>query len=133
MEETRGITVKVAADLHSKVKSEQELMEITMSQYITMVLDEHFDKKGGRSMDGTRTLAFQVDEELFQRVKAHLARNPGLKQKDFVISLIEAALNEAEAMLQQEAPCEANGPSDELNEQLTGTESSESAYDAEIE
>jgi len=44
----------------------------------------------------TRTLAFQVPEELFERVKAHL-KATGLNQKEFVIGLIEKALQEAEA------------------------------------
>ena len=49
----------------------------------------------------TRTLAFQVPEELFERVKAHL-KVTGLSQKDFVIGLIEKALREAEAGVQPE-------------------------------
>lgn len=49
----------------------------------------------------TRTLAFQVSEELFQRVKAYLARyeeihHRRLSQKEFVIGLIEAELDEAD-------------------------------------
>ncbi len=44
----------------------------------------------------TRTLAFQVPEELFERVKARL-RVTGQSQKEFVIGLIEKALQEAEA------------------------------------
>ena len=35
-----------------------------------------------------RTIAFQVPEELFGRLKDYLARN-GLKQKDFILGLIE--------------------------------------------
>ena len=45
--------------------------------------------------NGTRTLAFQVSEELFMRIKEHLKKT-GLSQKDFVIGLIENALKEAE-------------------------------------
>jgi len=41
--------------------------------------------------NGTRTLAFQVSEELFARIKEHL-KLTGQSQKDFVISLIEQAL-----------------------------------------
>lgn len=44
-----------------------------------------------------RTLAFQVSEELFGRVKKHLAGHPGLSQKEFVINLIAKALDEADA------------------------------------
>ena len=50
----------------------------------------------------TRTLAFQIDETLFQRIKAHLERESvrtgrKLTQKEFVLGLIEQALAEAEA------------------------------------
>ena len=40
-----------------------------------------------------RTIAFQVPEELFERLKDYLARN-GLKQKDFILGLIERELND---------------------------------------
>ena len=45
--------------------------------------------------NGTRTLAFQVSEELFTRIKEHLKKT-GQIQKDFVITLIEQALQDAE-------------------------------------
>lgn len=99
MSEMRGITVQVPADLHSKVKAEQELLKQTMSQYIQMMLEEHFNPKqnerGGIEMS-SKTLAFQVSEELFQRVKAYLAKHPKLSQKDFVIGLIEQELDRFE-------------------------------------
>ena len=52
-----------------------------------------------------RTLAFQIDEELFQRIKNHLDREStrlGRKftQREFVLDLIEQALAEAEAGLE---------------------------------
>ncbi|RJE46631.1 MULTISPECIES: 4-oxalocrotonate tautomerase [unclassified Dehalobacter] len=101
MSEMRGITVQVPADLHGKVKAEQELLKQTMSQYIQMVLEEHFNpkqnEKGGTDMNGNnRTLAFQVSEELFQRVKAYLAKHPKLSQKDFIVDLIEQELDRFE-------------------------------------
>ena len=48
----------------------------------------------------TRTMAFQIPEELFQRIKAHLERESQrtgrkLTQREFVLNLIEEALNEA--------------------------------------
>ena len=48
-----------------------------------------------------KTLAFQVSEELFQRIKEYLVLyektyHRRLTQKEFVISLIEQALEEAE-------------------------------------
>ncbi|MEG1884613.1 MAG: 4-oxalocrotonate tautomerase, partial [Clostridia bacterium] len=69
----------------------------------TLVLNEYFEKGAGKNMsEKTRTLAFQVSEELFRRVKKHLDRNPGLKQKEFVIGLIEQALDAAEAAIAAE-------------------------------
>ena len=100
MSQTKGISVSVDVDLHSRAKAEQESLTITMSQYITMVLEEHFNKREGNIMsEKTRTLAFQVSEVLFQRVKEHLARNPKLSQREFVIGLIEQALDAAEATI----------------------------------
>ena len=56
----------------------------------------------------TRTLAFQIDEELFQRIKAHLERETQrtgrkLTQREFVLNLIEEALIEAEEDAAEEA------------------------------
>ena len=52
-------------------------------------------------MEFTKTLAFQIPEELFNRIKDHLDREKQrtgkrLTQRDFVIGLIERALEEAE-------------------------------------
>ena len=44
----------------------------------------------------SRTLAFQVSEELFERLKAYLTANK-LKQKEFVVGLIEKTLEQWEA------------------------------------
>lgn len=46
-------------------------------------------------MGNTRTMAFQIPEELFLQLKDYLQRR-GLKQKEFVIGLIEQALAEDE-------------------------------------
>ena len=51
---------------------------------------------------GSRTMAFQISEELFQRIKRHLERESkrlGRKytQREFVLDLITEALDAAEA------------------------------------
>ena len=75
--------------------------------------------------NNTRTLAFQISEDLFQRIKAHLERETQrtgrkLTQREFVLGLIEEALEAAEQQAdspepeeppQKEAgvgPCEAH-------------------------
>ena len=52
-------------------------------------------------MDKGRTLAFSIAEELFQQIKGYLARyeevyGRRLTQKEFVVSLIQQALEEAD-------------------------------------
>lgn len=56
--------------------------------------------------NGTRTLAFQVSEELFGRVKGYLAKHPGLSQREFVIGLITKELERYEAEKAQEEAAE---------------------------
>ena len=50
-----------------------------------------------------RTMAIQLPEELFERLKAYLKRN-NLKQKQFIIGLIEDALEKDEAEDTAEQP-----------------------------
>lgn len=95
MENRKNLCAMIPESLHTQARTEQEKLELTLSQYVEKVLKEHFEM-GGKAMDGkTRTLAFQVSEELFGRIKEYLKKT-GLSQKDFVISLIEQALAEAE-------------------------------------
>lgn len=97
MENRKNLCAMIPEALHAQARTEQEQMNLTLSQYVEMVLKEHFENGGKNMANGTtRTLAFQVSEELFERVKAHL-KVTGLSQKEFVIGLIENALKEAEA------------------------------------
>lgn len=65
--------------------------------------------------NGTRTLAFQIPEELYQRIKAHLERESArlgrkVTQREFVLNTIIGVLNMAEPMDVDESgvgPCEA--------------------------
>lgn len=102
MENRKNLCAMIPESLHAQARTEQEQMDLTLSQYMEMVLKQHFENGGKNMANGTtRTLAFQVPEELFERVKAHL-KVTGLSQKDFVIGLIEKALQEAEAGTQPE-------------------------------
>ena len=94
MENRKNLCAMIPEALYEKVGKEKGRLEMTLNQYVEMVLKEHFE--GGKAMaNGTRTLAFQVSEELFMRIKDHLKKT-GMSQKDFVIGLIENALQEAE-------------------------------------
>ena len=99
--ETKGITCKIPVELHERISEEIRETESTMSQFIEMVIREHYEKGANKVMEKGRTLAFQVSEELFQEVKEYLDRyertyHRRLTQKEFVVGLIEQALEEAE-------------------------------------
>ena len=87
--------------LQNRISEEIRETESTISKFIEMVIMEHYEKGAVKVMEKGRTLAFQVSEELFQRVKEYLENyeknyHRRLTQKEFVISLIEQALEEAE-------------------------------------
>lgn len=92
----KGITVKIDADLHAEVRQYAEQHSMTMAEFITLALDDElhpkFNQKEGQNMGNMRTLAFQVPENLFQRIKEYLHRN-NITQKEFVIGLIEDELD----------------------------------------
>lgn len=97
--ETKGITCKIPLDLHERISEEMRESGRTVSQYMEMIIREHLE--GGSSMSKTRTMAFQVSEELFRKIKEYLVRyeeiyHRKLTQRDFVLGLIESALEEAE-------------------------------------
>lgn len=103
MEQTKNLCAQIPLSLHIRVREEQERLGQTVSQYITELLISYYENKenGGGTMENGRTMAFQIPEELFQRIKAHLTRETArtgqkLSQRTFVLGLIEQALDEAE-------------------------------------
>ena len=102
MAEMKNICGKIPVELHEKVRAEIEEKETSTQIFIRQVIEEHFNRlenKGEESMK-KRTLAVQVTEELFQRVKWAVAKE-GIKQKDFIIRIIEKAVEEVEAKWQE--------------------------------
>ena len=130
MATTKNLCAQISLDLHQKISEAREAAGLTTAQYITELLTEYFKMKenGGNitmTNNNTRTLAFQISEEFFQRIKAHLERETQrtgkkLTQREFVLGLIEEALEAAEQQAdspepeeppQKEAgvgPCEAH-------------------------
>ena len=110
MPEMKGITVKIPADLHAEVKAYLEAHGMTMGEFIAQAVDNELHPKiqitqEDKNMERMRTLAFQVPDSLFQRVKAYLERNH-MSQKQFVVGLIEAELEQDEAQYQASHPAE---------------------------
>ena len=112
MEQKKNLCAQIPLSLHTQVSEAREALGQTTSEYITNLLIEYYNLKkdgGTTTMSGnTRTMAFQIPEELFQRIKAHLERETQrtgrkLTQREFVLNLIEEALIEAEEDAAEEA------------------------------
>ena len=118
MADKKNLCAQIDIALHNRVTEEKDRLEMTTSQYIASLLTEYYkmkDENGGINMTGSRTMAFQIPEELFQRIKRHLERETlrtgkKLTQRDFVLNLITQALDEADAenTAEQNAPTEAS-------------------------
>ena len=120
MEQRKNLCAQVPISLHNRVTEAREQLGQTTAEYITNLLTEYYEmkKNGGNEImanEKTRTMAFQISEELFQRIKAHLEHESArlgrkVTQREFVLGVIEGALNMAEPMDVDEGyagPCEA--------------------------
>ena len=138
MAEMKNICGKIPVELHEKVRAEIEERETSTQIFIRQVIEEHFNRlenKGEESME-KRTLAVQVTEELFQRVKWAVTKE-GIKQKDFIIRIIEKAVEEVEAKWQELEQPEEIEETDNLKEaedisEEEVVETAEEEMDAEI-
>ena len=131
MAATKNLCAQIPTDLHQRVCEAREQSGLTTAQYITNLLIEYYEMKenGGKQImaaNGTRTMAFQIPEDLFQRIKAHLERETArtgkkLTQREFVLGLIEEALNEAERQASVspcETPQDGGGPQPQVENEL---------------
>ena len=103
-ENLKGVTVKIKADLHAEVRRYLEEHGMTMAEFVSAALENELHPKftkEEKQMEGMRTLAFQVPERMFQRIKGYLARNH-LTQKDFILGLIETELDREQAQIERE-------------------------------
>ena len=136
MAETKNLCAQIPIPLHERVSEERERLGQTTSEYITQLIQEYYNmmenQKGGSGMtEKNRTMAFQIPEELFQRIKRHLERESlrtgrKLTQRDFVLGLITQALDAADAEgtdTERDAPTEASvRPCEEPAPEEAGTE-----------
>ena len=126
MAEIKNICGKIPVELHEKVRAEIEEKETSTQIFIRQVIEEHFNRlegKGEESME-KRTLAVQVTEELFQRVKWVVAKE-GIKQKDFLIRIIEKVVEEVEAKWQELEQPEETAEADRMEESTEETDEEE--------
>ena len=91
----KGLTVQLPLDLHAEVKQYVETNNMTMAEFVVLALNDElhpkYQEKEENNMANMRTLAFQVPEDLFQRIKDYLRRN-NMTQKEFIIGLIESEI-----------------------------------------
>ena len=132
-ENKKGITVKIDADLHAQVKAYIESRGMTMAEFITAACDDllhpKITEKKEKKMENMRTVAFQVPESLFQRIKDYLQRN-NMTQRQFLLGLIETELDRD--LTEREAAVEAVSD-DQEQEDTVPSEDEETACESEAE
>ena len=124
----KGITVKVDADLHAEIREYLDAHQMTMAEFISLAVEDElhpkYQEKEENIMEKMRTLAFQVPEDLFQRIKDYLHRN-NMTQKEFVIGLIE---NEIDRDL-TERETQDNTEEEAVEDEVYDGEKLEDGYD----
>ena len=112
MAETRNLCAQIPVDLHTKVIEEKNALGQALSEYITNILKEHFEGGNKTMANGNmKTLAFQIPEELDQRIKNFLAAEKErtgkkLSQREFVVGLIVDALDKHDTQVVAEEATE---------------------------
>ena len=117
MADKKNLCAMIQADLHARVRQEQERSGQTLSEFVEQLITDYYKMKENSKMTGDmRTMAIQLPEELFERLKAYLKKN-NLKQKQFIIGLIEDALEQDEEdtaeQLEEEEPDEPDTDAEE--------------------
>lgn len=132
-ENKKGITVKIDADLHAQVKEYIESRGMTMAEFITAACDDllhpKIAEKEEKKMENMRTVAFQVTDSLFQRIKDYLQRN-NMTQRQFLLGLIEAELDRD--LTEREAAVEAVSDDQEQEDKVL-SDGEETACESEAE
>ena len=116
MADKKNLCAQIDTALHTRVRQEQERSGKTLSEYVEQLITDYYKMKENVKMTGDmRTMAIQLPEELFERLKAYLKKN-NLKQKQFIIRLIEDALEEDEANIAAQADSEGISETEESDE-----------------
>ena len=116
MADKKNLCAQIDTALHMRVRQEQERSGQTLSEYVEQLIQNYYDMKENKKMTGDmRTMAIQLPEELFERLKAYLKKN-NLKQKQFIIGLIEDALEQEEEDTTAQAGSENASETEESDE-----------------
>ena len=110
-EPIKNLCAPIPAELHARVREEQEVSGKTLGQYMAWLIQTFYDnQKEETTMSGDkRTVAFQVPGELFEKFKDYL-QEKGIKQNAFFLDCIHRALAEAkEERVDADASAEPDG------------------------
>jgi len=118
-DEKKGITVKIDADLHAEIREYIESKGMTMAEFVSQALYNELHPKiqpqEVKNMGPMRTMAFQMPEEMFQRLKDYLHEH-NMTQKEFVLGLVEAELNRDQELKTAHTAAADEAASDEKTE-----------------
>ena len=116
MADKKNLCAQIDTALHARVRLEQEHSGQTLSEFVEQLITDYYKMKEGTKMTGDmRTMAIQLPEELFERLKAYLKKN-NLKQKQFIIGLIEDALEQDEEDTATQTDSEGGSETEEPDE-----------------
>ncbi len=92
---TKNLCAQIPAPLHARVRERQEASGQTLGQYMIWLITTFYESEEEKTMakENQRTVAFQVDAELFERFKEYLKAH-GIKQNAFFLNCIRQALEE---------------------------------------
>lgn len=100
-ENIKNLCAPIPADLHRQLRERQEESGQTLGQYMTWLITTFYQKEGTNTMkENQRTVAFQVDAELFEQFKDYLKRQ-GIKQNAFFLNCIRQALEAEQAKVSE--------------------------------
>ena len=109
----KGITVRIDANLHAQVSQYLRDHSMTMAELVSLALDDELhpktQTKEGNTMANTRTIAVQVPEDLFQRIKDYLQRN-NMTQRQFLLGLIEDELEREQTERESQSETVSGNP-----------------------
>lgn len=93
-ERIKNLCAPIPESLHEKVRQKQGESGKNLGEYMTWLITEFYKQEGVVMMKGDqRTVAFQVDAELFEKFKEFL-KSKGIKQNAFFVDCILKALDE---------------------------------------
>ena len=130
--EKKGITTRVDLEHHAKARQYMsEHGNMNMEAFITRAIDSLVNAKEGTGElqpEKQRTIAFQVPESVYQKLKDRLKREK-VNQKDFMTVLLQKELENdiAEDMVQKQNEEQGNGD----EEQGDGEDEDESQAERE--